>query len=591
MTERVSGLRTYQRLLRYARPHWRRLALAVIGMLIYAGTDTGFAMLMKVLLDESFLDEPSPWVAWIPVILLVVFLARSSAGFSSTYLMAYVGRRIVQTIRDELFAQLLRLPTRLYDTSATGQLISKLTYNVEQVAQAATKVVTVLIRDSFTVLGLLAWMFYLSWQLTLLMLVTAPALTVIVAYISKRFRHLSHNIQDSIGDFTHLIGEVAEGHRIVKLFGGEEYERRQFAEANEHNRRLHMRRTVINAASFPIIEFVLALALAVIIALVTQTQFLEGLTVGGFVSFVTAMMILFDPLKRLTTINAELQKGIAAGQSVFELLDQAPEPDRGTRGLGRASGRVTYENIRFAYSLDSGWVLEDVNLSVEPGELVALVGRSGSGKSTFVNLLPRFYDPIEGRITLDGLDIRALPLAELRRQLGYVGQEVTLFNDTIARNIAYGQLQRTDPAQLREAAEAAYAMEFIERLPNGFDTRVGQHGILLSGGQRQRLGIARALLKDAPLLILDEATSALDTESEAYVQSALERLMADRTTFVIAHRLSTVQRADRILVLNQGRIVETGSHRELLEQGGYYATLYQMQFRNPAARDPIVEAT
>jgi len=412
--------------------------------------------------------------------------------------------------------------------------------------------------------------------------VVGPAIVFMVMYITKHFRRTSRKIQRSMGKVTHVVEEAIEANRVVKIFGGQRYETQQFDQVNERNRRLRMRMIVAQATSVPAIQFVVAAALALIIYLATVDSLIHTFTAGTFVSFITAMLMLFGPLKRITTVNAKVQTGIAASQSVFELLDTPPEPDTGTRTLRRPR-LIEYRNVHFAYSAEKGNVLHGIDLRVDAGESVALVGRSGSGKSTMVNLLARLYECRTGGIFIDGVDIRELTLASLREQLAYVGQEVTLFNDTIFNNIAYGRLSESSHAQVRRAAVAAHAAEFIETLPEGYDTLVGENGVLLSGGQRQRLAIARALLKNSPLLILDEATSSLDTESERHVQAGLQALVANRTTFVIAHRLSTVERADRIVVLDAGYIVESGTHAELLAADSHYAGLYRMQFADPAA--------
>ncbi len=579
---RAGGWDTYRRLLRYALVHWQIFGLAIVGMALYALTDTGFAALMKPLLDQSFVEKDPEAIRLIPLALIGIFAVRAVAGFLSGYCMTWVGRRVIKQLRRELFDKLLRLPAGYYDTIASGELLSKLTYNVEQVANAATKALTTIIRDSLTVIALIAWMFYLSPALATFIVVVGPIMAGLVAYISRRFRRISRRIQASMGQVTHVVEEVIEGNRVVKLFGGQDQEKAHFERVNERNRRQHMKMAATNAAATPIIQFLVAVALAGIIAFATHGDNLERISPGTFVSFITAMTMLFGPLKRLTTVNAQLQKGIAAGESIFELLDWETEPDHGAVTLERAAGRLVLEDVYFAYQRDKGPVLHGIDLAIEPGETVALVGRSGSGKSTLVNLLPRFYELERGRILLDDRDVRDYALAALRRQFTYVGQEVTLFNESIARNIAYGSLETASEADIREAARAAHALDFIEALPEGFDTEVGENGVLLSGGQRQRIAIARALLKDAPVLILDEATSALDTESERHIQAALDELIRDRTTLVIAHRLSTIENADRIVVMHDGRIAEVGSHRELLQRRGRYAALYNMQFADTA---------
>ncbi|MGM0677299.1 lipid A export permease/ATP-binding protein MsbA [Ectothiorhodospira marina] len=575
----TSGTQVYQRLLSYSLKYWRYLSIAVLAMIVTAATETGFAALMRPLMDGSFVEQDQTLIRWIPVAVLVIFLFRGLGEFLSNYTMKWVGRQVIKELRSQMFRHLLRMPVAYYDRNTSGQLISRLTYNVEQVAKASTDSVTILIRDSVTVLGLLGWMFYLNWKLTFTVLIIAPAVAFAVDRVTRRFRQLSRRIQGSMGDVTHVAGEIMDGTREVKIFGGEPYEQARFDQINEKNRRLHMKKVALQASNTPIIQFFVAIALALIIWLATHESMMQEVSVGTFVSFITAMLLLLQPIRRLVTVNAVLQQGIAAGQNIFGLLDEPLEPDAGTLTLERARGEIEIRDLCFSYDEAKGNVLEAINLHIQPGETVALVGRSGSGKTTLVNLLPRFYEPQQGAILLDGLDVRELRLADLRQQIAHVGQQVTLFNDTIAHNIAYGStVDPSDEDKIIAAAEAAHAMEFIQRLPQGVHTQVGDNGVLLSGGQRQRIAIARALLKDAPILILDEATSALDTESERHIQSALENLVRNRTTLVIAHRLSTIENADRIVVMQSGRIQEVGSHQELIRREGVYARLHQLQF-------------
>lgn len=582
LREYDSGWLVYRRLLSYAFHYWPILVAATITMMIMAGTEAGFAALMKPLMDESFGAAESDLARWIPLLLILLFAVRGLAEFGATYSMRYVGRQIVKRLRRELFERLLVMPVQRFQHQSSGELISRLTYNVEQVAGAATDGFSVLVKDTLTVLVLLAWMFYLSVVLTLTILVIVPVVVLVVNVVSKQFRRLSHRIQGNMSDVTHVTQEVIEGHRVVRIFGGETYERERFEGINEGNRRLHMRMEGIKAAYVPIIQFIVALVLALIIWMATSDILDEQITAGTFVSFLTAMLLLLTPIRRLSNINVTLQRGIAAGQNIFAVLDEVPERDAGHTPMERARGALRLENVSFRYEPGGPDVLRDIDLDIQPGESVALVGRSGSGKTTLVNLLPRFFHPTRGRILLDGHDIEDLRLRDLRRQIAYVGQDVTLFADTVAANIAYGRVEST-AAEVREAAVAAHALEFIERLPDGFDTLIGENGVLLSGGQRQRLAIARALLRDAPLLILDEATSALDNESERMVQAALRTLMHTRTTVIIAHRLSTIEHADRIVVLDAGRVMEVGRHADLLARDGIYTHLYQLQFRDAGA--------
>lgn len=584
---RASGVRIYRRLLQRSLRYWRLLVLAVVAMLVTAATEPAFAWMMKPLLDGSFVNKDPLVIKWVPALILLVFLVRGVSNFASTYLMAKVARNVVRELRQEMFDKLLRLPVSEFDATSSGQLLSKITYNAEQVRAASTQSITILVRDTAAVIGLLALMIYHSWELTLAMFVIAPVIGVLVTRVTRRFRKISRRIQGTMGEVTHVVEEMIEGHRVVKIFGGEDYESRQFSNVSHRHMNLQLKMVTTQAANVPIVEFLVAVALAAIIYVATMPDVLESLSVGIFMSFVTALLLLLQPMRRLLMVNAQLQKGIAAGESIFGLLDSADEPDEGGRSLERAQGRIEYRGVHFSYSPDKGEVLKDINLVIEPGQTVAFVGRSGSGKTTLVNLLPRFYALAQGQILLDGVDTREYRLRDLRSQIAYVGQHVTLFNDSIARNIAYGRLEDVPMERIVEAARAAHALEFIERLPEGFETMVGENGVLLSGGQRQRLAIARALLKDAPVLILDEATSALDTEAERHIQAAIDNLRRNRTTLVIAHRLSTVERADRIVVLRDGQIVESGTHAGLLAQGGQYANLYRLQFHEPPAESGV----
>ena len=574
----MTGGELYARLLRHVVPYWRVFALAIFAMIVTAATEPLFPALLKPLLDGSFVKKDPTTMKLVPLAVIGIFLVRGIFGFISDYTMSWVANKLIMDLRNLMFDRLLGLPTRYYNNHPSGTLIANIAFTVNQVADAGTSAITVLVKDLVTVIGLLGWMFYLNWRLSLVALIVVPMIVIIVKAFSNRLRQSSRNSQQTMGLITHVLEESLDGHKVVKVFGGQAYERERFFKASNALRQFNMKQTVAAAANVPLVQLVAAFALATIIYIATMQSAQDQTTVGGFVSFITAMLMLLSPLKRLTGVNQSLQRGLAAAEVVFGLYDEKAEKDEGKVALGRVSGKIEFDKVSFRYNEEGAAALDAISLTVAPGQTVALVGASGGGKTTLVNMLPRFYDPTEGVIRLDGHDITAVTLASLRQQIAMVSQDVVLFNDTIAANIAYGQKNQASFEQIVAAAKAANALEFIEKMPNGFDTLVGENGVLLSGGQRQRLAIARALLKDAPVLILDEATSALDTQSERQVQAALENLMQNRTTLVIAHRLSTVENADRILVLAHGKIAESGSHAELLAQGGIYAGLYRMQF-------------
>jgi subfamily B ATP-binding cassette protein MsbA len=578
----------YRRLLRYVRPHRLIIVSAVVAAVFYAGGtgllplllgdvvgqfDTG-TLVQEIEQGGRFAD--APWM--IAVAIAVVFAVRGVMDFLMVYGLGWVGRSVVRDLRTDLFSHYLLMPSSDLDQASSGDLISKLTYNTEQVAEAISNAIVVLVRDSLTIVVLVGIMIWLSPPLTLLVSIVGPTIGALVGYMSKAFRRHSSRIQSSMGDVTRVAEQTLQGHRIIKVFEGQDYEREQFEAINRRNFRLNIRLTATRAAGDSLTQYVVALGAAAVFFVALSDWVRPTLDAELFVEFIAYMAMLLAPLKRLVNINVSLQRGIAAAQSLFETMDGAVERDTGTVTLERARGDVEYRNVSFGYGGRDKRVLHDVSFRAPAGSTVALVGRSGSGKSTIANLLPRFYEIDDGEILLDGIDIRRYRLADLRRQIGFVSQDVVLFDDTIANNIAYGGLAGCSREQIEAAADAAYVSEFASTLPDGLDTEVGERGVLLSGGQRQRIAIARALLKNAPVLILDEATSALDTESERRVQSALNRLMEGRTTLVIAHRLSTIERADLIVVMSEGRVVETGTHAKLLEQGGHYAALYRMQF-------------
>jgi subfamily B ATP-binding cassette protein MsbA len=548
-------------------------------MTLEALSQAALAYLIKPMLDGGFVERDPAILGMLPFAIVGVFLLRGGGAFGSAFSLTWIGRRIVKTLRHDLFEQYLYLPARFYDRSSAGHLLAKLTYNVEQVAEASAQVATILVRDGLTLVFMIVLMFSINWQLTLFMLIVVPAIAALVAYLGKLFRRYSGHIQTNVGDVTRVAEEAIAGHRIVKIFNGQDTERKSFDVVNERNRRLHMRLARAQAGSVPVSQMLMAVVMAGIVYVATLDTL--QVSVGEFGSFLSAVLLMMAPVKRLTTVNVNLQRGIAAGESIFSVLDEAREPDEGQKRLDRAKGYIEFRNVVFGYSQEKGPVLRCVSLRVDAGETIAIVGASGSGKTTLVSLLARFYEPDQGAVLMDGIDVREYRLHDLREQISLVSQDVVLFNASIGANIAYAERGKVAPDLVAAAVANANLDEFVATLPAGLETQIGDRGVMLSGGQRQRVSIARALLKDAPVLILDEATSALDSQTEALIQDALDRLMRDRTTLVVAHRLSTVERADRIVVLDRGRIVETGTHRELLARSGRYAELHRLQFRDP----------
>ena len=573
------SVQIYRRLLAYVRPYWRLASLALVAMVMAAAGNAAFAWIVQPLVDGTFIEQDPQARIWVPAMLVGIFLFHGLSMFASDYTVAWVGRNVVADLRSHVFAKYLELPSSFYDSGSLGYLKAKLTYNVEQVGNAASKALVVLVRDSLTVVFLIGYMVWLGGWVALIFLALTPIVGTIVLAANKRFRKIAGRMQHAIGGIGQVAEDTLRGHTEVKIAGAADYERDRFDTVNTQHKRQQLRYTAVQSLSQPLVQLVAVIALAFVLFITTSDAVLEAISPGGLLSFVTAMALMLRPLKQIVQVNSEIQRAIAAGESLFEVLDLDSESDPGEQRLERATGHVVYEDVTFHYAGSETDVLQNISFELRPGETVALVGRSGSGKTTIASLLPRFYEPSAGQILLDGLRLDAYRLKDLRRQIALVNQRVVLFNDTVANNIAYGLPERPPIEQLEAAARAANALDFITAMPQGFDTLIGDDGVMLSGGQRQRLAIARALLKDAPILILDEATSALDTESEQMIQDALERLMQSRTTLVIAHRLSTIENANQIVVLDGGQIVETGTHAALLARGGLYATLYRQQFQ------------
>jgi len=573
-----NSMNVYKRLLGYVKGYWVAFTLAIIGNILYSAIDSGFTYMLKPLLDKGFIARDMAFIQWVPYLILGAFIARGICNFVSTYFMTLVGRSVVMKFRQQIFERLLCLPSSFYDNSTSGKLLSAILYNVEQVSSACTNALTTMLQSGVLIIGLFTVMLTISWQLTLLYLVTIPMIAIAVKLSSRRMRDLSRSVQGSMAELTNIAEETIEGYRVVRTFGGEEYETRKFNKATLTNMRREMKIVVTKTLAGSGVQIIAAGAVAVTVYLAISPTGHLMLSAGGFAAMIGAMLAILKPMKNITNVNSMIQKGLAGAQSVFELLDEAVEQDTGTHTLKRARGELSFDDVSFSYAGTDKIVLNDINFQVKPGQSVAFVGRSGGGKTTLVSLLPRFYDVTSGVIRLDGIDIRDYKIKDLRKQIAHVSQQVTLFNDTVANNIAYGRLDEVSEEDIRQAAIAANAMEFINDMPDGLNTVVGENGVLLSGGQRQRLAIARAILKDSPILILDEATSALDTHSERQIQTALESLMQNRTTFVIAHRLSTIENADVIMVVDDGCIVESGNHQELLARGGHYAKLHKLQF-------------
>lgn len=567
------SMRLYLRMVKYAGPYWKVFVFSILSLMVLSATNTGFLATIKMVTDEGFVKHDASKFHVLPLMLFGLLALRAISGFCSVFAMRWVARRVVEDLRLDAFRKLMTLPIGFFDANSAGVVTSKLTYDTEQMSKAATSVAVTIVRDSLSIIGMVAYMIYLDWRLTLIFVLIAPLMAFYLKSMTPKLRFAGKAVQGSMGEMTKVSEEAVSGQRMVKIFGGVEYEFKRFAGAVGRNRHMQIRLARISSLNSMVIELLAGVALGAVVY-----YSMGKFSAGEFAAFIGALLMLIAPIKSLTGINEDLQVGLAAANSVFLLIDEKPESDRGIQKITRSKGEIEFRGVGLQYESAKGKALNDLNFTIRPGEKLALVGRSGGGKTSMVNLIPRFYEHQQGKIFLDGIDTRDLSLSSLREQFALVSQEVVLFNDTVFNNIAYGVLRDATEQQVIDAAKAANAWEFIQHLPNGLQTEIGDRGVRLSGGQRQRLAIARAILKDAPVLLLDEATSALDTESEKHVQAALDQLMKNRTSIVIAHRLSTIENADRILVMEHGDIVESGTHQELLAFGGHYAKLYQKQF-------------
>ena len=573
----VTTWQTFMRLMGYARCYKAAFIVAIIGMLGYSAVDTLFFSQLKPLIDDGLSNTNSSLMKWAPIFVICCFLVRGVCHFFGNYCLAWVGNHVVADLRQDVFQHIMGLPVAFHDNQSTGTLISKLTYDTEQVLQATSKALLTLVQQGAMVLGFLVVMFYYSWQLSAIFLLITPIIAVIVTVVSRRFRQVSKNIQSAMGEVTSAAEQSFNAHKVIVTFDGQDRENQRFKKINKHNRQQRMKMVATKSTSVPLIQIIASFALAFVLYVANLESMRTEITPGVFITVITCMTMLLRPLKLLTTVNSDFQNGMAACVSIFAVLDQEKEKDTGTLSFQHTQGHIHFINVDFFYNKDSKPALSNINFIAKPGETIALVGRSGSGKSTASSLLLRFYDASSGQLMIDGQDITSYKLTDLRKQFAYVSQQVVLFNDTIASNIAYGKPDAS-AEEIIAAAKSAHVLEFTENMPQGIDTYIGDNGALLSGGQRQRVAIARALLCDAPFLILDEATSALDTESERHIQEALQLLQKNRTCIVIAHRLSTIENADKILVMDQGQIIEQGNHQTLINQDGVYAQLHRFQF-------------
>ncbi len=573
----------YKRLWAYVLPHRGIGLIALLAMASTAVIEMSMVALVEPLTDEALVGKNLETARWLPLAFVVVFILRGAAGFATEASLGWIGRTVISSLRRDLFRKFLSLPSSFFEKQSSGPLLSRMTYNVEMVAESVTTVVTILVRDFLTVLAAIGLMIYQSPRLFVTVAIVLPIVAALIRVLGTAFRRYSSRIQDSVGEVTQVTEEVISGNRVVKIFGGHDYEMARLTEVDESNRQQNMKLIRARSMGVAITQVVFGMGIAGVVYFAGIESINNNLSPGSFMAFFGALMLMMQPLRRITNVNATLQRGIAAGDSLFKVIDEKDEKDEGTYRGERVTGTVEFDSVSFSYGGDDAPVLQNLSLTVDAGKTLAIVGHSGSGKSTLVSLLPRFYDVDSGEIRLDGRPIKEYQLSFLRENISLVSQDVVLFNDTIANNLAYGQLKSSSQAELLEAAEAAHVLEFVRDMPKGMETMVGDRGVLLSGGQRQRIAIGRALLKNAPVLILDEATSSLDTKSERRIQDALNALMQNRTTLVIAHRLSTVESADKIIVLDRGNIVEAGTHGELLAADGHYAALYRMQFSDEQA--------